>query len=140
MSERRDRPDAQPQRPSLGDLLKHIFLRNWGFKLLSVLLALILWAGLITQDPTLTREKVFTDVSVTVSGTDTIKRNGFIVTSDLDELLSDVTVRAAVPQGRYQEATVNAYNVRVDLTRVNATGEWELKLTATNSSTYGNVT
>ena len=42
------------------DLVVHVFRHNLGYKVLAVVLAIVLWAALITQDPTLTREKVFT--------------------------------------------------------------------------------
>lgn len=67
-------PSAKPQKKRdprltmLLDGLKRIFIHNWPTKLLALLLAIILWGGLITQDPTLTREKHFSSVSVSVSG------------------------------------------------------------------------
>ncbi len=119
---------------------KHVILHNGWFKVLALLISVFLWAGLISQDESLTREKTFTDVSVNITGTDSMKRNGFIVTSDLDQALSDVTAVAAVPQHQYERAEVSTYNIRLDLSRINGTGEQELKLQATNSSTYGRVT
>ena len=118
----------------------HLILHNWGFKLIALMISVILWAGLISQDETLTREKSFNGVSVNVTGTDTMKRNGYIVTSDLSELLDDVEAVAAVPQKQFERAEVSAYNVRVDLSRIMGTGEQELKLQTTGSSTYGRIT
>lgn len=120
--------------------IKSILLDNWGTKLLSVLIALALWVGLITQDPTLTREKQFTDVSVNVIGEDSMKRNGYIVLEDLDEVLEDVTVRVSVPQGQYTKAAASNYSVRIDLSRITEAGEQEVKILSTNSTTYGTVT
>ena len=77
--------------------LKHLVLHNASFKLTALLISVVLWAGLISQDVSLTRDKVFNDVSVNVTGTDTMKRNGYIVTSDLAEALQGVTATAAVP-------------------------------------------
>ena len=34
-------------------------IKNWGMKLIALLISIFLWAGLIAQDPTLTREKTF---------------------------------------------------------------------------------
>ena len=118
---------------------KHILFHNGWVKLLAVLISLTLWAGLISQDNTLTRDKTWQNVSVSISGADTLKRNGFIVTSDLEEMLSNVTVSAAVPQKQYDAAETSAYNLRVDLTRINGTGEQELRILSTASSTYGKV-
>ena len=119
---------------------KHLLLHNWGFKTLAVLISVVLWAGLISQDETITREKTFNDVSVNVTGTDTMKRNGYIVVSDMDEMLSGITAVAAVPQHQYERAEISAYNVRVDLSRITGTGEQELRLQSSSSSTYGRVT
>ena len=54
---------------------------------MAILISILLWAGLISQDETITREKTFNDVSVNITGTDTMKRNGYIVVSDMSEAL-----------------------------------------------------
>ena len=121
-------------------LLRHIVLHNGWVKLLALLISLILWAGLISQDETLTRDKTWQNVNVSVNGTDAMKRNGYIVVSDLDEMLSNVSVTAAVPQKQYESAEVSAYNIRVDLSRINGTGAQEMKILSTTSAAYGKVT
>lgn len=113
--------------------------QNWGFKLLALVLAIVLWSGLITQDPNLTREKQFNDVKISVSGTDAIKRNGLIVVSDMSEQLTGAQLRVNVPQMRYSSASSSVYNVRVDLSRVTETGLQELEVLTTNSTSYGTV-
>ena len=116
-----------------------MLLNNWGFKLLALLLAVVLWAGLISQDPTLTREKVFSDVTINVTGNDTIKRNGLIVVSDLSSLLQNATLRVDVPQMQYQNAQAGYYNARIDLSRITQTGVQEVRVLTTNSTAYGSV-
>ena len=49
-------------------------LRNWPWKLLALFLAVCLWAGLIMQDPTLTRERLFTDAPLNVVNAETLRR------------------------------------------------------------------
>lgn len=132
-------PDAGDVKSILKAAL-HAMLHNWGFKLLALIIAITLWAGLITQDPTLTREKSFSDVTINVTGSDTMKRNGFIVVSDLDKTLSTAYLRADVPQMQYQDATASTYNVRIDLSRITETGVQQVKVQTTNSATYGTVT
>ncbi len=113
---------------------------NWGWKLLSVLLAICLWAGLILQDPTLTRERRFTDVSISVTGQDTLQRNGMIVLSGLeDESLKLESFRAQVPQRSYDSVTASNYNPRIDLSRITETGEQEVKVMFSTSATFGTV-
>ncbi len=121
-------------------VLKHLVLHNGGFKLIAILISLVLWAGLISQDETLTRDKTFTDITVNVTGTDTMKRNGYIVTSNMAEVLSNVSAVAAVPQQQYDTVDVSSYNIRLELSRISGIGDQELKLQSTNSSTYGKVT
>lgn len=120
--------------------LKSILLENWGTKLLAVIIAIALWAGLITQDPSLTREKQFVNVAVNVIGADSLKRNGYIVLEDLNEVLNGVTVRVSVPQGQYNAASASNYSVRIDLSRIAEAGEQEVRILSTNSTTYGTVT
>ena len=137
---------GQP-RPSLRSALKsaprHIvkFLyHNWPWKLLAVFLAVCLWAGLISQDATLTRERVFNDVAISVTGADTLRRNsGLIVLSGLEEDALSVRLHVNVPQREYNSVSASYYNPRVDLTRITGTGEQTLKINTTSTSTYGAV-
>lgn len=119
--------------------LRAIFLENWGTKLLALLISIALWAGLITQDPSLTREKQFTDVSVSVTGADTLRRNGFIVLEDIGTVYDDFTLRVNVPQNQYAAAQPSNYTLRIDLSRIKEAGEQSVKVLYTNSSLYGKV-
>lgn len=118
--------------------LKRIVLHNWPWKLLSLFLAVCLWGALISQDGTLTREKTFNDITVNVVNTDTLRRNGYIIVSGLEQL-GTVRIKADVPQKVYDTVTANNFNVRVDLSKITHAGEQTLYLTATSSSTYGTV-
>ena len=119
--------------------LRHLFLHSGWLKVIAVIISIVLWAGLISQDETVTRDKSFQHVNVSVTGTELMKSNGYIVVSDLDALLDDVSIVAAVPQKQYEKAEASTYNVRLDLSRINGTGEQEIKLQTTNSTTYGRV-
>ncbi|MCI5771828.1 MAG: CdaR family protein [Clostridiales bacterium] len=114
-------------------------IHNWGWKLACLALAVILWGSVISQDTTLTREKVFTDVEITVNNASTLQRNGYIVTSGLEKL-SGVTIKAEVPQRNYQTATAANYNLRVDLSTIRGTGEQTLQVLSSSSAAYGAVT
>ena len=63
--------------------VRHILFHNGWVKLLAVLISLLLWAGLISQDDTLTRDKTWQNVKISVTGAEKIKNNGYIVVSDL---------------------------------------------------------
>lgn len=119
--------------------IRDIALHNWPWKLLSLFLALCVWGALITQDGSLTREKVFADVSVNIVNADTLRRNGYIIVSGL-EAVSTVRIKADVPQKVYSTVTSANFNVRVDLSRITQPGEQTLPVTATSSTTFGTVT
>lgn len=131
--------EQKPSRQSFWQTLLNMLTRRLGYKILALVIAVALWAGLIIQDPDITREKTFSGVSVSVTGEETMKRNGYIVVSDLDAALSDVSLRVNVPQMQYTNATAAAYNVSVNLSRLSETGTQEVRITTTNSSTYGTV-
>lgn len=114
------------------------FLHNWPWKLLSLFLAVCLWSALITSDDTLTREKVFNDVSINVLNGDTLRRNGLIIVSGLENLPT-VRLQVNVPQRAYAGVTAANYNVRVDLSKVTGTGIQKLPIIASSTSAYGSV-
>lgn len=116
-----------------------IAVHNWPWKLLAVFLAVCLWAGLITQDPTLTRERVFTDVPLGVTGEETLRRNGMIVLSGLEEENMNVRMRVEVPQREYNTVAYTNYNPRVELARITEPGEQQVKIASTSTTAYGSV-
>jgi len=143
--QRNERKPAQTER-SLKGALRQLPKKFWGvlshnllWKLLALVLAVSLWAGLITQDPTLTRERVFNDVSVTVTGSDTLRRNGLIVISGIEEDSALVRLKVEVPQREYNSVTASNYNPRIDLSKITETGEQTLKISSTSTTTYGTV-
>ena len=113
---------------------------NWPWKLLALFLALCLWAGLISQDATLTRERVFNDVPLNITGADSLRRNnGLIVLSGLEPENLSVRMRVEVPQREYAFVASSNYNPRLDLTRISEPGEQTLRVVTMSSSTYGSV-
>ncbi len=114
-------------------LLRHNLL----WKLLALVLAITLWAGLITQDPTLTRERVFTDVPVTVMGADTLQRNGMVVLTNFNAEPLTVRLRADVPQREYNTVSASNFNPRIDLSKITSPGPQTLRITTTSTTTYG---
>lgn len=115
-------------------------LHNWPWKLLAVFVAVCLWAGLISQDPTLTRERVLTDAPISVTGADSLRRNsGLIITGGLDAASLSARLTVDVPQRAYTTVTAASYNPRVDVTRITEPGEQTLRVLTTSTATYGTV-
>ena len=113
---------------------------NWAWKVGSLVLAICLWGGLISQDTALPRDKVLSDIRVTVTNAATLRSNGFIVVSGLDDL-GGVSIRASVPQKNYTTVTGANYSARLDLSQIQEAGEQTLKVTVTSTSVtqYGTV-
>lgn len=134
--------DKQPGPGSIirliGERLLGILKNNWKLKALSLLVSLVVWGALISEDASLTREKTFVDVPVTITGVETLQRNGYIVTSGLDEL-EPIRMRAEVPQKVYEGATPASYSVRVDVSRISGVGTQTLPIQTSTSITYGAV-
>ncbi|MBE5779687.1 MAG: hypothetical protein E7331_10210 [Clostridiales bacterium] len=119
----------------LWNTIKH----NWGWKLLALFLAICLWTGLINQDPTLTRRKVFNNITLSVTGESTLQGNGLIVLSGLEEENLVVDLEAEVPQRNYSTSHYSNFTPRVDVSRITGTGEQTLRIQTTSSTTYGTV-
>lgn len=129
------------ERVSMRALIKQILSKmkqHWVLKLISLLLAVVLWGGLISEDASLTREKSFSDVPISIINADTLQRNGFIVVKGLDKL-STLKVKAEVPQKLFDIVTPSNYNIRVDLGRISSIGEQSIPILYTTSSTYGTL-
>ncbi|HNX61150.1 MAG TPA: hypothetical protein PKN45_00800 [Candidatus Limiplasma sp.] len=142
-SSRKPAHSERPVRSAFRQLPKRFWRmlsHNLIWKLIALVLAIALWAGLITQDPTLTRERIFNDVPVTVTGSDTLRRNGLIVTDGLDEASTLARLKVEVPQREYNTVSSSNYSPRIDLSKITSTGEQSLKIATTSSTTYGTVT
>ncbi|MGI6690212.1 MAG: YbbR-like domain-containing protein [Christensenellales bacterium] len=116
----------------------HMLANRWMMKLVCLLLAIVLWGGIISQDSTLIREKTFDNVEVSAINSDVLLRNGLIVVSGL-ETLPQVRMKADVPQRSYATVTPQTFNLRIDLSRITSTGKQTLPIIHTSSNTYGSV-
>ena len=105
---------------------------------LSLLTAVVFWSILVASDGTLTREKTFQNVAVSVTGESTLKSRGYIVMDDLDSLISGVKLTVEVTQSNYSRVSGTSYNPHIDLTQVTGEGENVLNV-AFSSQLYGPV-
>lgn len=133
------KPDA-PRGPFKG--LRGAMVRMINSKrfmlLLSLFLAVFAWSALIASDGTLIREKVFSNVAVSVTGESSLKSRGYIVMDDLSELVPGVRMTVEVAQQNYNRVSGTSYNPHFDLTDVQGVGENELTISY-SSQLYGPV-
>lgn len=141
MSNKPENPSSM-EKLTLRDLAKKAWkfvIYRWPWKLASLALGVLLWGGLISQDATLTREKIFNDVSINIINHDALLRSGLIVVDGIDDL-GTIRVRCDVPQRMYENVAASNFNVRVDLSRISSAGKQTLPVLYTSSGTYGTVT
>lgn len=112
--------------------------RNWGMKLLSLLLAILLWNYVVTSNQLITRTKTVTGLTGYVTSQATLSTYGLALPVNPAELINDVSVRVEVPQNYYRQVSQDNVQVTLDLSKVRAAGTQEVELKAT--STYGRVT
>ncbi|MBP3411102.1 MAG: hypothetical protein J6M10_08925 [Clostridia bacterium] len=115
-----------------------VLSRRFWMKLLSLLLAILLWNYVVSSDTSLTRTKTITGVNGYISGQSTLTTYGLALLSDPAEQLEDITVRMEVAQSNYSRASADNVQVVADLSSVRRSGTQEVPLKATSS--YGRVT
>ena len=115
-----------------------VISRRFWMKILSLLLAVLLWNYVVTSNTSLTRSKTIADLSGYVTGQSTLTTYGLALLSDPSEELSDITVQLDVAQSHYSQASRDSVQVMADLSSVRTAGTQEVPLKAT--STYGRVT
>jgi len=144
--EEQEKKDPLLQKTTLLAAIKTLLIRIWKsllhnltWKFFAVFLALCLWAGLITQDPTLTRERIFNDVPITILGSDTLQRNALVLLTDFDNEPLVVRLHADVPQREYNTVLASNYNPRIDLSRITQPGTQTLRILTSSTTVYGSV-
>ena len=106
--------------------------------LISLMAALFFWGVLVASDGTLTRQRVFSNVAVSVNGEANLKSRGFIVMEDLEELVPGVRMVVEVTQANYSRVSGTSYNPHLDLSKIKGEGEVELAVSF-SSQLYGPV-
>lgn len=110
---------------------------NLGYKLLSLLLAILLWNYVIATNSSITRNKTIYNLTGTVSGLSTLSDNKLALSESPEEALSGITVTVEAPQADYSRVSADNVQVALDLSSVRAVGTQEVPLRATSS--YGRV-
>lgn len=110
---------------------------NLGYKLLSLLLAILLWNYVVTTNTSITRSKTVYNLTGTVSGQSTLMTNKLALTESPEDVLSGISVTVEAPQADYSKVSADNIQVTLDLSNVRNTGTQEVPLRA--YTTYGRV-
>lgn len=115
-------------------LLSH----NFGLKLLSLLIAILMWNFVISSDSSITRTKTVTGLTAYVTGQSTLtSAYGLALLEDPADQLSNVSVMIEVSQSDFANVTDDNVQVTLDLSNARRAGTQELTLKATTS--YGRI-
>jgi len=110
---------------------------NIGMKLLSVVLAIILWTIVVYNDDSITRSRTVSGLGATLSGQSSLSDNYLALAYNPVESMDDISVELEVPQSQYSRVTENNVRVRLDLSNVRSAGTQLVPLSV--STTYGTV-
>ncbi|MBQ8505948.1 MAG: hypothetical protein IJ466_00715 [Clostridia bacterium] len=114
-----------------------VLSRRFWMKLLSLLLAILLWNYVVTSNRLITRTKTLNGLSGYVTSQSTLTTYGLALKEDPAELIDDVSVRLEVSQADFSAASADNVQVTLDLSKVRTAGTQEVPLKATTS--YGKV-
>lgn len=118
--------------------LWQLIAHNFGLKLLSLLIAILLWNFVISSDSSITRTKTVTGLTAYVTGQSTLtSAYGLALLEDPGDQLNDVTVLVEVSQADFANVTDSNVQVTLDLSNARRTGDQNLTLKATTS--YGRI-
>ena len=112
-------------------------VRLW-MKLLSLLLAILLWNYVVSTNTSITRTKTLTGLSGYITGQSTLTTYELALLAPPEDLLSDITVQLDVAQSQYSQVSADNVQVMLDLSSVRTAGTQQVPLRAT--SAYGRVT
>ncbi len=115
----------------------NVLSRRFWMKLLSLLLAILLWNYVVTTNRLITRTKTLSSVTGYVTSQANLSTYGLALLDDPSEKLNDITVRLEVAQTEYSAVSTDNVQVTLDLSKVRTAGTQEVPLKATTS--YGKV-
>lgn len=115
-----------------------VLSRHWGMKLLSLLLAILLWNYVVTSNQLITRSKTLSGLAGYATSQATLSTYGLALLDNPVELIDDVSVRVEVSQSDFSQVSADNVQVTLDLSKVRTAGTQEVELKAT--SAYGRVT
>lgn len=115
-----------------------ILVHNIWIKLLSLLLAILLWNYVISTNTSITRAKVVGGLTGYITGQTTLNANRLALLNDPGEQLTGISVTVETPQTYYARVSDENVSVSLDLSSVRTAGTQEVPLRAT--STFGRVT
>lgn len=121
-----------------GEIIKEFATRNWGMKLISVLLAFLVWCSVVAgTNPQ--RIKTVSDVPLRVEGTKELEAKGFCVDTLLSQIPDTVSVSVKAGVDYHRLVTNSTVSATVNLSSIDETGEISMNIECASSVTNSSI-
>ncbi|MBR0463292.1 MAG: hypothetical protein IJJ23_02765 [Clostridia bacterium] len=121
---------------SFGRSVLAVVVNNWAWKILSIIIAIMLWSFIVSSDSSITQLKTLANVEAVTSGLTVLQSRDLALLTDVSQF-DDIHVRVEASQANYSRVTNDTVHVEVDLSQVTSAGVQEIELTGV--TTYGKV-
>ena len=111
---------------------------NLGWKLLSLLVAILLWNYVVSTNTSITRPKTLFNLTGYVNGQSTLNAYGLALLDNPGDALNGISVTIEAPQTDYSRVSADNVQVTLDLSSIRTAGTQQVPLRATTN--YGRVT
>lgn len=123
----------------MGKRLWHALTGHLWLKLLSLLIAIILWIYIIDSTPSLTRSKHMSGLSISVTGTSSLNVYGLALATDVySDYQGEISAVVEAPQNQLSRVTRGSIDVSLDVSNIRVEGTYDVPLLA--ESRFGTVT
>ncbi|MFZ5975350.1 MAG: YbbR-like domain-containing protein [Bacillota bacterium] len=112
---------------------------NLMLKLISLVFAFLIWSFVLSETNPV-REKAFDNVSVTITGEQTLNENGLVIIGNWTDKLKNLRIDTEVLRNDYFLVTPDDFKVTLDLSSIQTPGTYELRLDVTEPSRIIRVT
>lgn len=115
-----------------------VFTRRLPLKIVSLVLAFILWTYIVNTNSSLTRVRYISGLTVSSGSVATLNQYSLSLASDVSEQSQNgITVSVELPQSRYAALTAKNIRLTPDYSSIRSAGTYDVPIIAT--STYGEV-
>ena len=121
-----------------GEIIKEFATRNWGMKLISILLAFLVWCSVVAgTNPQ--RIKTVADVPLRIEGTKELEAKGFCVDTLLSHIPDTVSVSVKAGVDYHRLVTNSTVTATVNLSSIDEKGEISMNVECASSVTNSSI-
>jgi YbbR domain-containing protein len=105
---------------------------HWGIKIIALVFAFLIWS-FVLSDTNPIRDKSFENVTVNITGEETLTANGLVIVGDWTEKLKNMRIDIQVRRDDFNMVTADDFKVSLDLSSIQAPGTYKLRLYVSNN-------